>query len=378
MLKKVVSDESGRTLGWTLIIMAIGVLLIPTFLSHASANLFASRVIEENLKEQYAADAGVEHAIFLISTGEHTLGESFNTPTSVNNLPVSVMITVVDEDKGVYQIVSEAGGIGIESNVTTDYSNLAWLLQNAVTSAGNVTIRGSEKQGEVIGDVMYSEEGVITGEEHIKGGFEAITMTTSFIEENWPSASDLSGFYWTDVKDLESSGDDIVVSSTDPYIGPLYRVVDGNQPLMITSDQDGVTVVLSGTIYVKGDLEIGKTLPSFTLDLNGQTIYVQGEIKHFGDKCTITGSGCIIAEGDIFFEPKVGSSDEDFVLIMSVDGTSQINPKGSIYGSVVGDADVILQPGCNLTWTSPYDKNLNFPNGSKGFLEFVTYRIYTR
>ena len=43
MLKRVFSDESGRTLAWTLILLAIGVLLIPTFLSHASTNLLATR-----------------------------------------------------------------------------------------------------------------------------------------------------------------------------------------------------------------------------------------------------------------------------------------------------------------------------------------------
>ena len=376
MLKKVVSDESGRTLGWTLIIMAIGVLLIPTFLSHASANLFASRVIEENLKEQYAADAGVEHAIFLISTGEHTLGESFNTPTSVNNLPVSVMITVVDEDKGVYQIVSEAGGIGIESNVTTDYSNLAWLLQNAVTSAGNVTIQPNTTVG---GDVRYAGSIDLKGD--IEEGFTAEQDLS--IVDKWPTTDDLSDFYWMDVWDLDPrpTEDDIidVASGADPYpIGPLYYVGDGIHPLQIESTVNNATGVLNGTVYVVGDLNIGGA-KDFTLDLDGQTIYVEGNIDA-GVSLTILGSGCIIAEGDIVFKPKVESGTDAFVLIMSVneDSTSTILPQGSLNGAVVGNAWVDLQPGNTLTWTNPFDKDLNFPNGTKGLLEFVTYRIYTR
>ena len=67
-----------------------------------------------------------------------------------------------------------------------------------------------------------------------------------------------------------------------------------------------ITVTLGGTIYVIGDLDFEQTGGSsaYTIDLNGQTIYVAevendddhdtGDIS-FASKCTITGSGCIIA-----------------------------------------------------------------------------------
>jgi hypothetical protein len=119
----------------------------------------------------------------------------------------------------------------------------------------------------------------------------------------------------------------------------------------------------------------------FTLDLNDQTIYVDyvgvGYAIVVGGKATIAGSGCLIAEGDIFFEPKtVVAGPDDFILIMSVNGESKVNPHGSLYGSVVGDTTVNLQPGNTFAWTSPYGRGLNFPTGTKGFMEFVTYRIY--
>ena len=375
MVKKVISDESGRVLVWTLVILGIGALLIPPLLASISTNLLATRAIEEDLKEQYAADAGVEHAIFRMSTGDYILEESFDTPTPVNNLPVSVTITQAAQDA--YKIVSEAGDTTIESYVSTNYSNLLWLLDNAITSNGNVTLRPNTT---VTGDVMYSEDGVITGEDRIVAPFEAITMTTSFIEENWPSSSDLSDFYMMDVQGLDPYPNAIIDvgsgTEANPYpIGPLYYVGYSPDHLQILSTVVNATVVLTGTVYVAGDLDIGQTNQNFTLDLNGHTIYVEGELK-VGGKCTLTGSGCIIAEGDITFLPNIESGADDFVLIMSVDGTSTVNPSGSLYGAVAGNTVVDLQPGNKLMWTNPYNKELNFPTGSKGFMEFVTYRIY--
>jgi len=76
VLKRIMSDEKGRTLAWTLLVLALGTLLLPPFLTHASTNLMACRAIEESLKEQYAADSGVEYALWHLqngmTTGQHS------------------------------------------------------------------------------------------------------------------------------------------------------------------------------------------------------------------------------------------------------------------------------------------------------------------
>ncbi len=374
-MRKVVSGESGRALLWALVVLGIGALLIPPLLASISTNLFATRAVEESLKEQYAADAGVEQAIFLMSTGDYNLGESFDPPPLVNNLPVSVTITVAAED--VYKIMSEAGDIRIESYVSTNYTNLAWLLGNGITSYGNVTLQSNTV---ISGDVRYG--GDLGGQGVVAGGYTA--EEDEDIVEDWPETSDLSDFYWLDVQGLDPypAGSIDVGSGTEaePYpLGPLYR--DGDLDIESSQNLWDAAAVLSGTIYVTGQLNIGGA-KLFTLDLNGQAIYVEyigtGYAIVIGGAVTISGSGVIIAEGGIFFQPNSETSPDDFVFVMSVSGEARVNPSGDFYGAVVGKEVVIIQPGNFLEWTNPYNKGLNFPNGTKGVLEFVTYRIYPR
>lgn len=379
-MRKVVSGESGRALLWALVVLGIGALLIPPLLASISTNLFVTRAVEESLKEQYAADAGVEQAIFLMSMGDYTLGESFGTPALVNNLLVSVTISAVPDAPDVYKIVSEAEDTRIESYVSTESTNLLWLLDNAITSAGDVELSPNSSVG---GDIMYGTEGAISQseEDRIEPGFEAIYDAD--IADKWPLASDMAYFYWMDVRDLDLYPDAIIDVTTGtvaiPYpIEPLYYIGYGPDRLSIENgDNDYAWAVLAGTVYVEGDLNIGKSGHDFTLDLNAQTIYVEGDID-VGGKVTFVGSGCIIAEEDILFLPHIESGADDFVLLMSVNGETQLNPQDSFAGAVVGDVRVDLQPGNTLAWTSPYGKGLNFPTGSKGFLEFETYRIYPR
>jgi len=102
MSKLKLSAQEGRALIMALIVLAVGTLLIPPFLAYVSTNLLASRATEEGMREQYAADAGVECAIgqlvynpsFLssvITTGVTTV---ITLPTPVNSIsPITVTVT---------------------------------------------------------------------------------------------------------------------------------------------------------------------------------------------------------------------------------------------------------------------------------------------
>lgn len=95
MSKLKISGQEGRALALTLIVLAVGCLLIPPFLAYISTNLRATRVTEEDLEKQYASDAGLEYGIARIMD-DTCPTEPFNTPTLVNMMPITVSAKVVE------------------------------------------------------------------------------------------------------------------------------------------------------------------------------------------------------------------------------------------------------------------------------------------
>ena len=106
MMKRLRSDERGQALPLALITLALGSLLIGGFLSHASTNLIAVRVFERSMPGDYAADAGVEDAIWnlvygdlattvLINPGDSA---SYSPTETVNELTPAITVTKSQSD----------------------------------------------------------------------------------------------------------------------------------------------------------------------------------------------------------------------------------------------------------------------------------------
>jgi hypothetical protein len=110
MLKGFVSDEKGRILAWTLVLLGVGALLIPPLLTRISTNLIACRAVEESLEEQYAADSGVEYALWQLQNGI-TAGQGNYT---LNGKAVEVTWGQYITDT--YKITSKATGHSDGSN----------------------------------------------------------------------------------------------------------------------------------------------------------------------------------------------------------------------------------------------------------------------
>ena len=151
-----------------------------------------------------------------------------------------------------------------------------------------------------------------------------------------------------------------------PVIGPGYT----NANLDILSTVDDASATLEGTVYVQGNLNVGKTNQDFTLDLGGKTLFAEGDID-IGGKTTITGSGCIIAIGDVNFMPNIDGNPDEFMFVMSVGGGVNFQPNGDFYGSIAGTQDkkveINLQPGSTITYTFPEDLgDIDFPGPGSG------------
>jgi len=400
MLRKAVSDEGGRVLVWALVVLGIGALTIPPLLAHISTNLSASRAIEERLKEQYAADSGVEYALLQLRNGITTSATPYTY--TINNKYVEVtwgLLPITETYKITSTATSQIDGSSttIESYITLNMFDYLWLLDQAITSVGDVELGPGSM---VSGDVMYGDTLSCLGnkqdeqcQDPVAGPVTGLLENDPDIGDRWPAGEELSDFFWDDVDDLEPYGPGDVWIDLKDYpdgIGPLLYIGDETSGYNLHIENTGAqtTVKLEGTIYVIGDLDFEQPGASgaYTIDLNGQTIYVaeiendddhkSGDIYFAPQHVNITGSGCIIAEGFVNFQPGIQSAPSDFVFVMSVTDYVFMKPHDNFYGAIAGNAYVDLQPGCSLTWRDWSGMALNFPDGTTGRAQIHTYRIY--
>jgi len=378
-MKSMARNQEGQTIPLVLVIMVVGAAIIAALFLYLNASLLLIGKNQQNIDSYYAADSGIDYALnqfrdVVLNPGFSGI-EQFN-PYALNDN--SVDVTIEDEGGSMYKITSTAtsatGSATVESYIR--FHDYAFFFDGAITSNSDITIQPGST---VTGNVTYT--GTLSAPE---GAIDGETFPMIAIEP-WPTIDYFSGFYLDDVEDLVHFGDDSIDVKYTDSIGPLYR--DGY--LDIVSSEAAAWAQLNGTVYVAGEtniLKIGTTKQDFTLDLNGQTIYVEGSIgkldengevveQGVGGKCTLTGSGCIIARGDIVFMPNMQSGPDDFVFVLSIEGTVNFQPGGDFYGSLAGDVMVNLQPGCTLVYTDPSDEGLNFSAGDQARLEILTYDV---
>jgi len=387
IVKRLVKDEKGAALILALILLLIGGLISAALLGHMGSGILAGQVYERRTAELYAADAGVEDAIWRIQSNNLTFDEDNHAhlgPLTVNGRTVEVEIYREDLDPTCgeelrYQILSTAvtddgGGTAaivssttVESYLSATYMDLSSFLDNAIVSDNSITIyNGVNVTGNVTsgGTVDDKTNGDVDG-----------TITQN-AELDWPSSAALSAYYLNQVEDgVHYYGDTLIdLEGEGDWIGPLY--IDGELTIK-NSSLTPAALTLTGTVYITGDTKICYNTPNnneMVLDLNGQTIFVASdsmgngkEALQIGDKCTIVGSGCIIAVGDVYFKPNgdVGSKD-DFVLVMSVEGTTTLQPSGTFYGCIAGNLCVDAKSGEDATIINSglaEGQDLNFPMG---------------
>ncbi len=264
-----------------------------------------------------------------------------------------------DDDTKVFALTSSAaGGTTIESNIylSASYSS---LLDNAITSPGEVDCSPNTT---VNGIIECPSDGFDNPPSD--GDWEQQDYS-----EDWPDTEQWRQFYLDDVAGEPDPGSSVDIKhyDEDNPLGPWYRR-EGDGDLEIkNTDNDTDTALLGGTIYVTGDLDFKQPgVPkAYTLDLDWQTIFVEGEIYFPPGNVSLTGSGCIIAIGDINFQPNVTSNPGDFIFVCSLEGTVTFNPNGDYHGSVAGQEVVGMQPDTSITWTPP-PGGLNLPGMGGG------------
>ena len=278
MLKKVILDESGLVLVWTLVILGIGALLIPPLLSYINTNLLASRTIEEGLREQYAADAGVEYALYRLANDDDVPFDNEPIPTAVNNMPVTV---TVESEGDYYKITSTAKDTVICSYVEYSPGGNLDIYKGALVSETNIRLgQNCTVDGDIRYGVNFDDGGSLN---HVSG--DVIKGTIEF-----PPTDEFAQTY-----------KDEAMACGAPCIHDGDMNIDSSCSL--------------GPLYITGNLNVGMYCEVTLLG----TIYVEGSITALKES-NFTGSGSIVAVGSIAIKKVASFGAGSDSVIMSITG----------------------------------------------------------
>lgn len=362
-------NQQGQALVIALVFLGIGALTLPPLMTLMGSALVQGTTFENRTAGLYAADAGIEQAIWYLDPENSPLipgglpantGESRTLPgISIDGRTVSVTLAYLTEDT--YQIVSTSASptetISVTAVVSDTYNNYTDIMNHVMTSKGEITVKAGDYE------VNYPSED---------------NAPIEYYTGAWPSANELSSFYYVNTTPYAS--DTLNLANYPAGILEILRL--GTLNIVATSTS---TYTLTGDIYITGDTLIGKTGHDFTLDLNGHSIYVQSNTLgnqyalEIGGKCTLTGSGSIIAEGNIFFYPNISSTEDDYIFVLSVNGKALMQPGGDFHGTLAGSTEVELKNG-SITYASPFDEygnyKIDFPgSGLSHFWGIISWSI---
>lgn len=381
--------ERGQVLPMVLILLVLGSTIVAGTLTYGATSLKTSQVTQDRAEQLYSADAGVRYAIWQLTNFPAEFSLDLPLPPAVPPTPnhtysiiengktvtVNIYCVVNVEYNRIYRITSKADGSDSSTTIEAYVSKIIDLWKNAASSGEGIDPPSCQ----------LIEDGSIIIDGPTVPKVCADPPEEPYDTGDWPFLDDYLYDYYLDDVDLllpDVINNDIDVDIT-RIIGPLWAqppLQGGKYHLDIDNKGGDPTVVATlgavepppwGTVFVEKPLQEAKlniglnSVSDFTLDLNRNTIYVEGSIN-IGGKCTIIGSGCIIATGDIYFTPNMLTTEDDFVFVLSLNGSVTFQPSGSFYGSVAGKDVIGIQPGNLLKLTKPPKEGVNFPTEGLG------------
>jgi hypothetical protein len=296
--KGAIRDQRGQAMLLTVILLLVGGLIVSSLLAYLGNGLLNGRVYERRTAELYAADAGVEDAVWKIQHGEVALcpgNPTYNyTISDVNDKGVEVSIEYVGEDT--YRITSiaaadDGGGTAaiVSSTAVEAYvETMAFdLLAGALVSMSDITFKSDAHPCNVTGDVYYA--GTINGDYTHTDGDEKQVPLSVFPT---PAQNDAFAQQFKDEALLGGTHTGTMTIDSDTTLNATYITGD---LLIQKHGNDGVTLTLTGPIYVEGLVDV---------DMLSE----------------ITGSGSIVAVGDIRLAKLPDYGVEGDTVIMSLTG----------------------------------------------------------
>jgi hypothetical protein len=423
--------RKGAVLVLTLLVMFVGGIILGGLFMYLDTSLLLATRGEENAVNYYAADSGIEDALYWLQHGQEDQawwdcdmdkeqcerdGYTLNYTNYADNnrtVNVSVVKDPYDSDTSVgnstYLITSTAtnkksgASTKIESYVRAVPLEFMKWDDAAITSNCSVYIQQGIPGGMINGSVNYACT-IACGGDGADCPIDAEEDADPMVPQHeccdnkvidyadnilpypdgitwWPETWATIDFFSSMAEDQDAFhiDGDFEIDLVNPLyanLGPLY--IEGNL-LIKSSSKDIERTTLNGILYVTGDLIIGGA-KEFILDLNDQVIFVEGKGEntydiYIDEDCSFEGSGAIITIGDIYFQPKMLTEDDEFVMIMSLEGTVDLHPSGTFYGSINGYYAVDVSPNNAITQVDGDAFWNSLPNNDENIIKILTYDI---
>ena len=140
LLKQLIGSQKGQALPIVLALMMLGGLTITPSLNYAATALNHGRIVDKGLNGVYAADAGVEEALWC-------LADNTSPPTQLAENINQMEVAIQTEDKGVYTVyfgeLVQAGGHSQHLSVSGEMvweSGTTYKYTITVTWQGGTTV----------------------------------------------------------------------------------------------------------------------------------------------------------------------------------------------------------------------------------------------
>jgi formylmethanofuran dehydrogenase subunit C len=340
------------------------------------------------LKEQYAADAGVEDALWHLAYGGLQVpeDESAPLPEFTINGGKTVSVTVKNEGDDIYKITSTATSDDGSSTTIVSYIGSTTITRSVFDYAAaalgeedcDLYLSGSLETGstEVHGGDVYANGSIC-----LQGGavyVDGDATATGDITCNGGECSEdkIAGEQTEGAPPIEAPDIDIAARLADAEAGGVHegdKTINHNDtlgPLHITGNlriEGNATVTLQGTVYVSGTI----WMAGGTEIQGGHDIVADGDI-------TLTGSSQLDLEDIPFVISTAGSitltgNDWTSAIVYAPERNIALTGSSMLYGAAVGES-VTGTGNAEIDYPPGLMAGRGLPGGVVG-LEIRTYNI---
>jgi hypothetical protein len=349
--KRLVRDEKGQAMLLALILLLISGLMAAPLLAHMGSGLLTGQVYETRTAELYAADAGVEDAMWKVQNGTEVkppvaCGDptSWNyTISDVNGKSVAYNITYVRNTTGAEYTITSVATTGNKSHTTveayvryaSDWGNI--LDYGIVALNGSITIDATsvlDSFPEPNKTHIYANGDILNDKQSRVYGRATATGTIANINSIIPGPA-LAGQARVDfvLPDMQKYFD----AANSGVLYPNGLTINGQQSLgparIMGGDlniQAGAVVTLGGPVWV--DRQI-KAVGGSVIRGEGPLVAVDGADLGGGAAPLAEKMPVIVStQGEI----KVSGNADNYMVLYAPQGRVTVTGNPNIQGSIIG------------------------------------------